>query len=598
LLQLSRVFTKSLHPSALSVEDPYAQQVTAQGIDILYRSLSRVGQVFSLMPITTVWVMWGHIHSALLIGWCVVAYLHIISGLLLVKSYLRQRPVASEAPRWGRYYTIVSFATGVIWGGASLLFFVPDSTPLQVFILVVVVVLSIRSISFHAYWIESYYALLIPTFSLMILGMLRAHDVAYYGLTINLVMGVVILVHVAQNARDEALASIRLRFENLDLVEQLRAEKDKAETANHDKTRFLASASHDLRQPVQALTLFIHALRQELKDGKALVLIDDMGRSIEALNQLLVSLLDISKLDAGIVKPNITHFSLQNLLEVLETEYAPQAKAKGLSFNVTAQGEMIVHSDRTLLETMLRNLISNALRYTNSGGIEVLFKQQAAEVWAEVRDTGIGIAHEQHEDIFREFYQVTNPERDRSKGLGLGLAIVRRLASLLNHRIVLESEFGRGSCFTIVIPAGEHASMASPELLSPYLGQRDIHGLRVLVIDDELAVREGMSAVLEGWGCEVILAASEEEALEKMQNSEPPHAIIADFRLRDGKTGAQAIERLRSQFGMAIPALIVTGDTDPERLREAQASGNVLMHKPTQPGKLRAYLRSVQRRKA
>jgi len=247
---LENILSYPLNPTRSSTPDPHAQQVTAQGIDVLYRSLTRVGQVFSLMPITTLWVMWGHINSALLIGWCVVAYLHIFSGLLLVKAYLRRRPPAAEAPRWGRYYTYVSCATGVIWGGASWLFFVPDSTPLQVFILVVAVVLTIRSISFHAYWIESYYALLIPTYSLMILGLLLAHDEAYYGLIINLIMGVLILVHVANNARDEALASIRLRFENLDLVEQLRAEKDKAETANHDKTRFLASASHDLRQQV------------------------------------------------------------------------------------------------------------------------------------------------------------------------------------------------------------------------------------------------------------------------------------------------------------------------------------------------------------
>ncbi len=581
-----------------SVElDIHAQQVTAQGIDVLFRSLARVGLVFSLMPITTVWVMWDHINSTLLIGWCAVAYAHILIGLLVVRAYKRRKPSSAEAPQWGRYYTYVSFATGVIWGGASWLFFVPDSTPLQVFILVVVVVLSIRSISFHAYWIESYYALLVPTFLLMILGLLLARQVAYQGLIINLIMGVLILVHVAQNARDEALASIRLRFENLDLVKQLRAEKEKAETANHDKTRFLASASHDLRQPVQALTLFTHALRQQLHETKAIALLDDMGRSIEALNQLLVSLLDISKLDADIIQPDITHFDLQNLIEVLRTEYAPQAEVKGIAFTIKAEGDLVVYSDRTLLETILRNLISNALRYTNQGSIEVQFKQHLGAVWAAVCDTGIGIASDQHENIFREFYQVTNPERDRSKGLGLGLAIVKRLVALLHHRIELESQLGQGSCFTLILAEGDRVAILHPEMQSPYLGLRDIEGLRVVVIDDEVAVREGMRAVLEGWGCETVLAGSVEEALGKLEHHEAPHAIISDYRLREGKTGAQAIEMLRRKFGITIPAIIVTGDTDPERLREAQASGNALMHKPVRPAKLRAYLRSVQRRK-
>lgn len=580
------------------VADRFRQQVTAQAIDILYNSLSRVGMIFSLMPVTTIWVMWAHIDHALLLAWCAAAYAHIALGLVLVRAYKRRRPTAEQAPRWGRYFTYFSFATGCIWGGAGLLFFVPESTPLQVFILVVIVVLSVRSIFLHAYWIESYYALLVPAFSLLILSMLLGHDVAYHGLAINFMMGVAILVYEGQNARDAALASIRLRFENLDLVEQLRTENSKVEAANRDKTRFLASASHDLRQPVHALTMFMYGMRKELKDDKAIALLDDMERSITALNQLLVSLLDISKLDAHIVEPNKTHFDLRSLIEVLHTEYLPQAQAKGLAFHIQADDEIFVYSDQGLLESMLRNLISNAIRYTNAGRIDVLFKRQGDTVRAEVRDTGIGIANDQHEAIFREFYQVTNPERDRSKGLGLGLAIFKRLASLLNHRIEMTSQLGVGSCFAIAIPAGKRESMIKTEALPLYLAKRDIDGMRVLVIDDEVAVREGMQVVLEGWGCATILACSEAEALAKLKEGEPPHAIITDYRLRDGKTGAQAIERLRAQFGIAIPALIVTGDTDPERLREAQASGSALIYKPAQPAKLRAFLRNVQRRQA
>ena len=595
---MSQLTVPAPDPSGLSATDPYAQEITAQGIDILFRSLSRVGLVFSLMPITTLWVMWAHVNQALLLAWCVVAYLHIFTGLALVKSYLRQKPSAAEAPRWGRYYTYVSFATGVIWGGASLLFFVPGSTPLQVFILVVVVVLSIRSITFHAYWIESYYALLAPTFTLMILSMLLAHDQAYLGLTINLIMGVIILVHVAQNARNEAMNSIRLRFDNLNLVEQLRAEKIKAETASRDKTRFLASASHDLRQPVQALTLFTHALGQEPQSNKANALLGDMQRSIDALNQLLVSLLDISKLDADIVKPELTHFDLRNLLDILHSEYAPQAEAKGLIFQMQVEGEFIVYSDQALLETMLRNLISNAIRYTQRGGVRVVLEQQGIEVRIAVHDTGVGIASDQHENIFREFYQITNPERDRSKGLGLGLAIIKRLAALLNHQLELTSEVGQGSCFAIVLPVGVREAMQKPEELPLYLAKRDIEGMRVLVIDDEVAVREGLHAVLEAWGCETMLAGSEAEAMDHLQDQPAPHAIICDFRLRDHKTGAQAIENIRAKFNSQIPAIIVTGDTDPERLREAQRSGNALIHKPAQPAKLRAFLRNAQRRQA
>jgi signal transduction histidine kinase len=596
---MTQIRFKSFFPATKKGADPYSQQITAQAIALLYRNMFRSGIMITLMMLITIWVMWSHIEHATLFTWCAIAFTATAARFLVIWAYRRQKPAATDAPRWGRYYTYVSFGHGVTWGLASFLFFVPDSVPLQVFLLFIILTMSVGAIALHAYWLESYYALLVPIYSMLGISLMMAGGEAYRGLALGIIpAGLVVLFHIAKNANREAIAAIRLRFENLDLVEQLRAERDNAETANHDKTRFLASASHDLRQPVQALTLFAHALQHELKEPKALALLDDMGRSIEALNQLLVSLLDISKLDAGIVKPNKTHFDPQDLVEVLETEYAPQARAKGLTFQVEAEGELIVHSDRALLETMLRNLISNALRYTNSGGVSVRFSKQDGEVRAEVRDTGIGIAPEQHEDIFREFYQITNPERDRSKGLGLGLAIVRRLAALMEHRVEITSELGSGSRFSIILPEGERTAMPWPEAQPPYLGQRDINGLRVLVIDDEVAVREGMQAVLQGWGCETILAASENEALEKLQDSEAPHAIISDYRLRDGKNGAQAIAILRSKFGYAIPAMIVTGDTDPERLREAQASGVALMHKPLQPAKLRAYLRTVQRRKA
>jgi len=596
---MTQSLLRLIFPATRTENSPYAQQITAQAIALLYQNMLLSSIMLTLMLVTTIWVMWFHIDHAALFSWGALAFSVIVVRVVVILAYRRQKPVAADAPRWGRYFTYLSFGHGITWGLAGFVLFVPNSVSLQIFLLFIILTIAVGSIAMHAYWFESYYALLVPLFSMLSISLMLSGDEAYQGLALGIIpAGLVILFHIAKNANIDTHASIRLRFENLDLIEQLRTEKDKAEAASRDKTRFLASASHDLRQPVHALSLFTHALRQELKEDTALALLDDMGRSIEALNQLLVSLLDISKLDAGIVKPDKTHFDLQNLTEVLETEYAPQAQAKGLSFRVEAQGELIVHSDRALLETMLRNLISNALRYTNSGGITVQFAKHGKEVRAEVRDTGIGIAPEQHEDIFREFYQITNPERDRSKGLGLGLAIVKRLAALLGHRMELDSQLGQGACFSILMPEGERAAMARPEALPPYLGQRDIDGMRVLVIDDEVAVREGMQAVLQGWGCETILAASEDEALEKLQNSEPPHAIISDYRLRDGKNGAQAIESLRSQFGYAIPAMIVTGDTDPERLREAQASGNALMHKPTQPAKLRAYLRSVQRRKA
>ena len=581
-----------------SKDDLYEAQVTAQAVDFLYRNLAGIAVSITLMPIAMVLVMWGRVDHGLLIAWCSGLIAVTVVRVFLSRAYSRRIPVQGEAMRWGRYHSMTSLASGFLWAGAAMLFFVPDSTVHQVFLFTSIVGLVTGSLIINAYWIEGYYALTIPALTASGLRLVMEGGGENLGLAAILLMFLIIGSKVAQNTRKSILAAIRLRFENLDLVERLREEKEKAEAASRDKTRFLASASHDLRQPIHALTLFADALHPSVHDVRGKLLLTNIGHSIDALNQLLESLLDISKLDANIIKPNLEHFALCSLLDALDTEYAPQALAKGLAWKLNMEKDLVVHSDPVLLGTMLRNLISNAIRYTCAGSVEIFCTRQGEEVRIDVSDTGIGIPQDQHREIFREFYQLTNQERDRTKGLGLGLAIVDRLATLLLHRIELDSELGKGSCFTISLPASDAAAMISPGAPSLYLGHRDVYGMRVVVIDDEQAVREGTQAVLESWGCKVTLAGSEEEAMEKLKDCAPPHIIIADYRLREGKTGAQAIERLRVEFGKDIPALIITGDTDPERLREAQASGHALMHKPVQPAKLRAYLRRAQRRKA
>ncbi len=581
--------------SARRDDDPYAPQVTAHAIDFLYHNLPGVIISITLMPVMMVLIMWEQLDHSLLLIWCGMAFAVTIARLLLNRAYAQRIPKPADAPRWGRYYTLTALASGVVWGGAGMLFFVSDSTTHQVFLFTSIVGLCAGSIILNAYWIASYYAFTLPALLMSSIRLIAEGGLAYEGLAALTLMLGAVLILVAHRTRKSVLAAIRLGFENLDLVERLSAEKDRAENASRDKTRFLASASHDLRQPVHALTLFADALRAEQMSERGKALLGDMGQSIHALNQLLESLIDISKLDAGIVKPALVNFALAPLLDRLRVEYLAQAQAQGLGFNVAAN-DWVVQSDPVLLEAILRNLIGNALRYTPGGRVDVLCSRLDAQVRIEVCDTGIGIPQDQHREIFREFYQLNNPERDRSKGLGLGLAIVDRLASLLRHAIELESAPGHGSRFVVILPLGNPAAITTTAVEVAALERDDVAGMRVLVIDDEVAVRKGMRAVLDNWGCLALLVGSEDEALETL-NREAPDVIIADYRLRDGKTGVQAIERLRREFGADLPALIITGDTAPERLREAQASGHTLMNKPVQPGKLRAYLRHVQRRK-
>lgn len=578
--------------------DPYSGLVTAQAIEMLFRNLPGVAASTVVMPMIMVWVMWGKISHGLLVTWCLAVIAIAVWRVLLSRVYFRRNPAQAEAKRWGRYYTVTSLCSGLVWAVAPMFFYVPDSALHQVFLFTSVVGVAAGSTILNAYWIEGFYAVTLPLLLSASLRMVYEGGADNLGIASIYVFGLFLVNQIAKNLRSSILSSIRLRFENLDLVERLREEKNKAETASRDKTRFLASASHDLRQPVHALTLFADALEPRIQDELGKSLLGNMGRSIDVLNQLLESLLDISKLDANIIKPNYEHFYLKPMLESLHAEYLPQAKLKKLASNLKVDDDMVVYSDKVLLGTMLRNLISNAIKYTHEGHVEIVCRHSDRELSIEIRDSGIGIAPEQHREIFREFYQLTNPERDRSKGLGLGLAIVDRLSALMNHRITLQSQPGKGSVFAITLPVGNPDKVSLPETLNPFMGHRDVEGMRVLVLDDEKAVLEGMHAVLTGWGCEVILADSEQDAMEKMKDTPQPHLIIADYRLREGKNGAQAIEHLRQVYSNAIPALIITGDTSPDRLQEAHESGHTLMHKPVQPAKLRTFLRRVQRRKA
>jgi signal transduction histidine kinase/CheY-like chemotaxis protein len=363
------------------------------------------------------------------------------------------------------------------------------------------------------------------------------------------------------------------------------------ELASTAKSRFLAAASHDLRQPMHALGLFVARLRETVHARDAVHTIEQIEASVRALDQLLDALLDISRLDAGVLKPRLEDFQVQPLLARMQTEFLPAAQAKGLRLSVMPS-RLVVRSDPVLLERILMNLMSNAVRYTSLGGIIVGARRREGHARLEIWDSGPGIPVEKQQAIFQEFYQLGNPERDRSKGLGLGLAIVKRLAQLLEHPLDLTSSPGRGSRFSIELPLGEARRVTPPPRLRKPPG--DLSGAFVVVVEDERLVREGMQDLLTQWGCQVVTAGSAMEAAARLaEHDRIPDLIISDYRLRDGETGIQAISRLQAEYPVSIPALLISGDTAPERLREARESGLRLLHKPVPPARLRAMLAAL-----
>jgi two-component system, sensor histidine kinase len=315
--------------------------------------------------------------------------------------------------------------------------------------------------------------------------------------------------------------------------------------------------------------------------------VDNIKQSVTALEGLFNALLDISRLDAGIVEPKVIATNLQPLLQHLANEYAPQAQAQGLHWKLQCD-DIAAHTDPVLLETILRNLISNAIRYTRTGTIQLRCSQQGDKIKIEVQDTGLGISADNQQEIFNEYVQLQNPERDRSKGLGLGLAIVKRLVGLLQHELSMHSVPGVGTRFWLLLPPAERVTTTTDvESQLTTSGQ----GQRVLVIDDEAVVRRAVQSLLSEWGYEVIVAESTDDALQNLHCA--PDVIIADYRLREHQTGVDAIRAVHAKWGEHIPALIITGDTGPEQLREVSKSGYNLLHKPVQPGRLRAFLRQA-----
>jgi signal transduction histidine kinase/CheY-like chemotaxis protein len=381
-----------------------------------------------------------------------------------------------------------------------------------------------------------------------------------------------------------------LRRAQIDLERKVAERTQELELANAAKSRFLAMASHDLRQPLHALGLFVAQLRTPLKSGERTKTIERVDATRKEMDEMFNSLLDISRLDAGILTPKITEFPIARLLQKIETRFDQATREKGLRLRVR-RSDAWVRSDAMLLERILLNLVSNAVRYTLRGGIIVGCRRRGEMLRIEVWDSGPGIPEDQKQNIFGEFFQLPAPERNRYGGLGLGLAIVDRLRLLLNHQIDLASTVGRGSRFAILVPMADECVTSTEPVDSPHPAAFAVEGKVILVIGDAPIVLEGTGGLLGKWGYSVLTAGSDEAALIRLaERQQRPDLIISDYHLASGKTGIRAIEQINAAFGSSIPAILISGDTAPEPLRDAKDRGYILLHKPVDPMRLRAVM--------
>lgn len=381
-------------------------------------------------------------------------------------------------------------------------------------------------------------------------------------------------------------STARAVIEQVDRLRQLEGERDRAWRHDQEKSRFLAIASHDLRQPVHALGLFAASLHKRLAASPDEPLARNLVRAVDALERSFNAMLDVSKLDAGALAPHLQTFALRDLFRRLHMQYAGQAELAGLGLRFSPGGKAVT-SDPQLLERIVGNLVQNALKYTTQGGVVVVARSTAERINIEVWDTGSGIAPADLPRIFDEFYQVGRGQRDRAHGLGMGLAIVKRLAALLQHRLEVVSQPGRGTLFRIGVPIGGLPGIQdelAPADTQPMAIDRP---LVVLVVDDEEAIREGVRLLLLEWGYQPVTAADADEA-ERAVQALDGHVdlVLSDLHLGAGADGLDVIAAVRRLCGRELPAILITGDTGQEQLQRIASAGVALLFKPVPPRQL------------
>jgi signal transduction histidine kinase len=532
--------------------------------------------------------------------WCATCVTLACARLLIFQPGRPSMPPAT-GPVDPRRWLAMLFLTSAVWGmgPAWFLLISPSADTLLTAILLAVAGLSAPLVAASR---PAVYLSLLPALVPVLATLtLRPPTAALSGTAAPLLLAglalafLVVLLRLILDQNDSLALLLAVSLRNEDLVQQLRSQIEVVARAHHEKTRFLASAAHDLRQPLHALGMFCATLQQRLPNTPEQPLVRNMMSAIEALETSFGAMLDISKFDAGLVQKAPRTFPIRDIFRRLYQQFGGDAEARNLALRFRAT-RRIVHSDPLLLERVLANLVQNALRYTRQGGVLVAARRHCRGVALEIWDTGVGVPPDQTEMIFREFYQIDNPERDRGRGLGMGLAIVQRLCNLLEHPLEMHSKVGHGSVFRVLVPAGEaHAIDATPSEADT-LPPRKEGTVTIVLIDDERAIREATRELLRPLQVDVLVAATIAEAVEVAKAApERIDLIMSDWRLRGQENGIAAVQAVRCVAGDSTPAVLITGDTSPELLKLAHESGLVILHKPLQPRHIVRLVKHLRR---
>lgn len=542
------------------------------------------------------WVfLYSQLHDPLILYWGVAMHASQIARHHWVLHYNDSLEQVIQSRAWVRFLVFLFGLNGALWGMAPLLFLPPNDPLLAAFMLMVTLGIFVGALA----WISPVKAAMIsfcvPILVLLTLALVTQDALAYRVAAIFTSIYMFDAWKFSMQHHKLLTDSLITRFEKAALVEQLEHQVELVNKASQEKTRFLAAASHDLRQPLHAIALFSAVLEKELQGGPHYDTAHRLLNSVRLLGHSLDGMLDISSLDAGTVSAAKEPVPLQRVFEALDCVFSAQADERGLQLRIRPT-DIWVRTDAELIHRMLANLLANALKYTAEGGVLMVARQRNGEVWVDVRDTGVGIAPDQMDRIFDEFYQVGNPGRNAAIGLGIGLSIVRRLSTLLKHPIRVTSSPGRGSTFRVVLQCVQPAKAAfDPERSGPYFTNL-VLPQRVLVLDDEPEILRAISSLLESYGVKSTCVGTPEMALEALgaQHVNGRYDfMLCDFRLANGEDGLAFGVSIQSRFQHEIKVIVITGETGPENLKRLQESGLQVLFKPATAGTL---LRAISQR--
>jgi len=469
--------------------------------------------------------------------------------------------------------------------------FMNNASPMFVVVSIAIAAggLSAGSAAMQGPCLPVFYAYVLPKMVVVITLLFTLDGKAYWVLAWATSLFLFLIIWFTRKSERNIRDSIELRFENRELIKQLRTSLTKTDEANNAKSVFLASASHDLRQPLHALALMTEILGNTQLNQRQADLQQRMLSAVDSTRSMLDSLLDISKLEAGAISAEEKPFFMQTVFDKLEAEMQQFADEKDLSYRARAT-EAVANSDALIVELIVRNLISNALRYSDHGGVLLTCRyRKPGHLLVQIWDTGIGIAESEKQSIFKAFHQLDNPERNAQKGFGLGLAITQGLAETIGSDITVRSVKGRGSVFGFQLSAAiQPVIQEAKQTPQKY----SFSGKTVLVIDDDAKVRNSMQELISSWQCTCIASESAADALSEISRT-PVDIMLVDYRLSNNLTGLDAIKEIRQSLGEKIPAIIITGDTAAEKIKQISESDIHLMHKPISVDELKSKMTSL-----